>query len=1196
MRDFTRRIAIISALVVATVVVIAFIEPIPSHASGNPGFFTDTPWSDRGGSGQNVLYDGAIRRVALEAHRMPSNTPEERRAAAHVFVNAIHWWLRDDGSGDIDDLRTRLAAAYIVCTMTPEPLREGDDCPGAIFNNSGRIIGVRMTYRGSGNMSPTLRNWTELIYRYAELGLISWNEEHSDRLNTLTDSTPNGGLDIFQYTKANPGSYASIVFRHPVTSAPIYAIKHICANPVGHYSGLVPIGDSWLFAPTARVSVDGRYVEATAGQTRILEVSVAPGVDIPAASWDHRISRLDHGGAPRITQREIRNVAGSFSSAPAPLVQNLTLPSYNGDRHQYILGTQNFIPPSSSGLFCQSIIVRPSSGTAATSTTPGEGPELTATVCVRYVSRTVSDLEHACDIPISIVSTPDGGRIVTSEIGSFTSTPSSVDIRSINNSVTQFHYLRQVGTTGGASRARNTSLYGGAWRNTTALPGGALYARPGDSIQFCHGSYRGAQEVTATRGTPPRDFCSIFSTPQPKSEWGISFDPNPFTNCTDSGVMEQLSDTQIVRGDIHSSDVGQTFRQNMTYSSIRAENRHFREAHTTWPGCPYSCGEYGDSTCHACTNWEYTSRGTEFININDDTAETTEQVIRVPYNYNIQTNISVGGGFRVTNNGTRIAAPGTNISIAASFDVQRRTNPQLAAQGFPGQYATITKETEWRLSKFILDPGTPVPVTTSGTSTGRDNGPCEHLGLGTGNRCGVATHDQGVNNQRYALSNFTSRSLDNHLYSPRDTQRVFNTEGNPVGVNGSSEQVFGDPSVGFYVDDLVPGSQICYMLSVFPASSDDRRTTTSHLDDTHDGDSWAHSQPVCITVAKRPLVSIIGGGLFVAGDIITNQTTKTACGSRGLVDQTVNFDGYFDCDVHPGTRNLFGSWVEYEVIARGQIHSGGRTIASGAAFSLTPLLPSSLFPTTIGHLFPVEPNPPTRGEADFPKNPMTPNTLSYSPLTFSNTNTSSLGNFELDRHFRTSSLVRRLQDRADGICDPIIDTSEGASTTCNTSSLTIDGFIAEPRSLVIINATGTVTINGDIIYSDTSHTNISDIPQVIIIAPTIEIAPHVRRIDAWLIAGTTSDGRFIPGTLSTCHSFAWPLDIHTCNTQLQINGPVITGGLSMNRTYGAGNRERSAEPSEIFNLRADTHLWAFYQTQQNRAAQTTFSQELPPRL
>jgi len=349
--------------------------------------------------------------------------------------------------------------------MTPAELHEGDDCPGAILNSSGRIIGVRMTYHGSGNMSPTLRNWTDLIYQYAELGLISWNEEHSDRLNTLTDSTPNGGLDIFKYVKSNPGNYASIVFRHPVTGVPVYAIKHLCANPVGHLPGLAPVGDSWIFSPVARVTVDGRSVEATAGQTRILEVSIPPGTIIPAAYWSHRVHRLDSGTSPRATQSEVRNVSGAFPQAPAPLTQNLTLPSHTGARYANIPGTQNFTPPGPSGLFCQSITVQPSSGASDTNNPPGTGTSTTATACVRFVPRTVSDLQYACDIPISIVTIPGGGRVVTSEIGSFTSAPSTIDIRSVNNSITQFNYLRQSGTTGGASRARNAALYSGAWRH-----------------------------------------------------------------------------------------------------------------------------------------------------------------------------------------------------------------------------------------------------------------------------------------------------------------------------------------------------------------------------------------------------------------------------------------------------------------------------------------------------------------------------------------------------------------------------------------------------------------------------------------------------------------------------------------------------------------------------------------------------------
>ena len=90
--------------------------------------------------------------------------------------------------------------------------------------------------------------------------------------------------------------------------------------------------------------------------------------------------------------------------------------------------------------------------------------------------------------------------------------------------------------------------------------------------------------------------------------------------------------------------------------------------------------------------------------------------------------------------------------------------------------------------------------------------------------------------------------------------------------------------------------------------------------------------------------------------------------------------------------------------------------------------------------------------------------------------------------------------------------------------------------------------------NSSSYTNLSNMPQVIIIAESISISGNVSQIDAWLITDSknTSISGFSGGYVNTCKEFR---DSETgtgsCWKTLKINGPVVTSALVLNRTGGA---------------------------------------------
>jgi len=328
------------------------------------------------------------------------------------------------------------------------------------------------------------------------------------------------------------------------------------------------------------------------------------------------------------------------------------------------------------------------------------------------------------------------------------------------------------------------------------------------------------------------------------------------------------------------------------------------------------------------------------------------------------------------------------------------------------------------------------------------------------------------------------------------------------------------------IGDVPVGTRICFTLSVQPRANVDTR--------------WAHSKPICTTVGKKPKVQIWGGDVAVRGQINTSTSSKT-------VD---------------GANRVFGSWVEYGAFSVG-VNS---CFASGSGLVNT------------------------SSACD--------NQSDWSKLTFANKNASgadSFGQYVAADGFRrlpnVASFFGAIQNKQPvggsvdlgsvtfGNNEPIVVRTAG--------NLTITGGGIPIGRSVVIMATGTVTIDGNITYADSAIGQIQDIPQAVIIAQNINIKDSVSRVDAWLVAS---------GTTNTCYNFTGNLTSNKCSSVLEVNGPVVSNKLVLNRTAGSGTGEQSGDPAERFNLRPDAHLWSLLQSQGSNKAQTVYSVELPPRF
>lgn len=295
---------------------------------------------------------------------------------------------------------------------------------------------------------------------------------------------------------------------------------------------------------------------------------------------------------------------------------------------------------------------------------------------------------------------------------------------------------------------------------------------------------------------------------------------------------------------------------------------------------------------------------------------------------------------------------------------------------------------------------------------------------------------------------------------------------------------------------------------------------------------WRHSAWWCMTIGKKPKVQVWGGDVRAGGSI---NTSVTEIPSRGS----------------------YGSWVEYAALSRG---------------------PNSGFGSGAGLI-----NGDRANDQGL-----------WSNFTFANIDGNRGSCTAMYGCFESLPLVSALAGQFGQGSNPRALTGanlnsqyNSAATSYTAGDITLSAStISSGRSMVII-ASGTVTISGDISYSDGSYSNLRDIPQVVIIAPTINIQNSVGRVDAWLLAGV----------LNTCSDSTGALTISRCNRPLEINGPVVANQIHLRRTAGSGAQaDQRGEPAERFNLRADAFLWAYGYRSDASRAQTVYVKEMAPRF
>ena len=575
----------------------------------------------------------------------------------------------------------------------------------------------------------------------------------------------------------------------------------------------------------------------------------------------------------------------------------------------------------------------------------------------------------------------------------------------------------------------------------------------------------------------------------------------------------------------------------------------------------------------------------------------TAEVI-IPYNYTTSVDISIDhdGG---------VVYLGESVNINSyKVDLNPRENNKVSTSS----YATVSHPaTHVQIIEFLVNPNVSLGSQTTGDSSNASD-PCS-----------------------YFISRFGSSS------GVRETcaARIYN-EDTTINPSGSyTGGTFSGGGIGRIIPDTVEvGTKYCVAIGVYPSGSHllvsdgySSRGDTEYsaadpgLRNTY---TWNISGASCRTIAKKPNMQVWGGNIYAGGGGVSTSQSTPIVGA--------NWSG--------SNRTIFGSWDEYGIL--GGSSSG---IASGAALgyssSFNPIggasSGSDLNPMSISSI-----SSPTslllarlksryQIDTDYPR--MSGGLCGRIHVTAGSITCGQLENGATYIHSSGNVTIRANSGSAIAI-----DHNEISETVTSTNSAKSN------KGTLILDIAGTLTIGQNICYGSCSvynstvdggkgvyyqtmnkldvygrdtYKSIAEIPQVIIFAGNINITDNVTQIDAWLV----SEG----GKIDTCSSGI--SDANSCNKTLVINGPVFANSLALNRTAGAlqGMRikhtltgydlpfipmesDSSPDPSvhniandghitpaEIFNLRADTYLWAYSQASRYTEAQTTYTRELAPR-
>lgn len=253
-------------------------------------------------------------------------------------------------------------------------------------------------------------------------------------------------------------------------------------------------------------------------------------------------------------------------------------------------------------------------------------------------------------------------------------------------------------------------------------------------------------------------------------------------------------------------------------------------------------GDLGKTLCRA------TSASPKAWN-NAGWIESISACVNILYDYSLKPHTSV--------NPNDVVEPPSSIEVTPSIENIGKTK---------------SKDTEWEVTRIVVDPGEVVPNKAGGTSSAS---PCGLYFSAGGSKCSNISKGKSV----FKISGDV-------------------LSGDKINMNKDN------------IGDLPIGSQVCYAFSVKPYDQSNN--------------VWRHSAPVCVVVGKKPKVQVWGGDL-IAGRAIIGMTGSVA---KANIQTSMSIKNI------SGKSIYFGSWVEYGAQASGVITGLGSGAAYAGSSGL----------------------------------------------------------------------------------------------------------------------------------------------------------------------------------------------------------------------------------------------------------------------
>lgn len=314
---------------------------------------------------------------------------------------------------------------------------------------------------------------------------------------------------------------------------------------------------------------------------------------------------------------------------------------------------------------------------------------------------------------------------------------------------------------------------------------------------------------------------------------------------------------------------------------------------------------------------------------------------------------------------------------------------------------------------------------------------------------------------------------------------------------------------------------------------------------------WVNFDAACRTIAKKPSTAVWNSSLMSAGGARTSLAYRYDDARMGLVAGGQN-------------RTLYGSWSEFLDVISGNVTglTSGSTLAIGSK---------------------------RHNGTEICRDVMSNNN---SPLTIANSDCGNLGHSGV---YNNTTFITRLNTYL--------------KNNSSVNHITANQLGTNMTGTNVVHHSGDLNITSNITTAPGPYSSIYQIPQVIIFVDggNVNISSNVTQIDAWIIAPN--------GTINTCSDFqngATEADAigrasGYCTNQLVFNAPVMAGGLRLYRSFGSdpnigyrfgtfGAPSSKQASGEVFNLRADTYLWAYAQAGRYDSSYTeSYTRELAPR-